>query len=55
MIISHKHKYVFIELPMTGSTAINNELRENYDGIYVLKKHSSYRDFLKDATEAEKK
>jgi hypothetical protein len=54
MIISHKHKYLFVELPMTGSTAISHELCENYEGISVLKKHSTYRDFLKVATEAEK-
>lgn len=55
MIISHKHKYLFVELPMTGSTAVSRELCESYDGISVLTKHSSYRDFLKVATDAEKK
>jgi len=55
MIISHKHKYLFVELPMTGSTAISKELRENYEGISILHKHSTYYDFLKLATEAEKR
>ncbi|TCK18171.1 hypothetical protein DFR30_1442 [Thiogranum longum] len=50
MIISDKHKYVFIELPRTGSTAIANELREQYDGIPILYKHATYEEFLRDAT-----
>ncbi len=32
MIIRHRYKYVFVELPHTGSTAISEELRELYDG-----------------------
>ena len=31
MIISHKYKYLFVELPRTGSTAISNELCEYYE------------------------
>lgn len=54
MIISHRYKYLFVELPLTGSTAISNELRENYDGTEILFKHSTYYDFLKIATEEEK-
>ena len=54
MIISHTHKYLFIELPMTGSTAISKELREQYDGVSILQKHSTYLDFLRVANEAEK-
>ncbi len=48
MIYSDKHNYLFIELPRTGSTAISNELQTNYDGISILKKHSTYRDFKKE-------
>ena len=55
MIISHKHKYLFVELPMTGSTAISQELREKYDGISILQKHSTYYDFCRSASEEEKK
>jgi len=55
MIISHKYKYLFVELPLTGSTAINRELRESYDGSDILSKHATYLDFLKQATEEEKK
>jgi len=54
MIISHKHKYLFVELPRTGSTAISKELIDFYYGEGILFKHATYRDFLKVATEEEK-
>ena len=54
MIVSHKYKYVFIQLPRSGSTAIGKELRLNYDGIKTLRKHSTYHDFLKVATQEER-
>lgn len=54
MIISHKHKYLFVELPRTGTTAIHDELIKNYDGEEILLKHATYRDFLKVASEEEK-
>jgi hypothetical protein len=54
MIISHQHKYLFVELPLTGSTAIHDELCTHYAGIPILKKHSTYRDFCKVATPEEK-
>ena len=40
MIISHKHKYVFVELPQTASSAIAKELKANYDGHEILFKQS---------------
>ena len=55
MIISHKYKYVFVGLPLAASTAISKELCEQYDGKPILAKHSIYQDFLKIATEEEKK
>lgn len=55
MIISHFHRYLFVELPRTGSTAISAELRELYDGKPILHKHATYPEFLKVATEDEKK
>ncbi len=55
MIISDEHKYVFVELPWTASTAISKELREHYGGRRVLRKHSSYREFLKYASPEQKK
>ena len=54
MIISHKYKYLFIELPLTASTAVSKELRENYDGSWTLYKHATYQDFLRKATPEEK-
>lgn len=55
MIISHKHKYIFIELPLTASTAIAKELKELYEGEEIMYKHASYSKFLKQANEKEKK
>ena len=55
MIISHKYKYLFVELPLTASTAVSKELRENYDGESILYKHATYHEFLKIASPEEKK
>jgi hypothetical protein len=55
MIISHTHRYVFVELPRTGSTAVRRELRELYDGQPILAKHATYDEFLRTATEDEKR
>ncbi len=54
MIISHKYKYLFVELPRTGSTAISKELREQYDGQAILHKHATYDAFERIATPEEK-
>lgn len=55
MIISHTHKYVFVELPRTGSTAVRQELIQNYEGEKILHRHSTYFDFLKRCTDEERK
>lgn len=54
MVISHTHRYLFVELPRTGSTAISRELRQHYDGKQILQKHATYQDFLKVASAEEK-
>ena len=54
MIISHKHKYVFVGLPLAASTAISKKLCQMYDGKPILAKHAIYQDFLKVATKEEK-
>jgi hypothetical protein len=55
MIISHKFKYVFVEYPRTGTTAVSKELCQNYSGQRILRKHSTYQEFLKVASPEEKK
>lgn len=55
MVISHKHKYLFLELPRTGSTAVSKELCQLYGGERILKKHATYNDFLRTANDDEKK
>ncbi|MCB0210832.1 MAG: hypothetical protein KDJ52_15950 [Anaerolineae bacterium] len=54
MVISRKHKYLFIELPLTASTAVREELCAYYDGEPILTKHSSYSTFLRNASPEEK-
>lgn len=54
MIISHEHKYVFVEFPRTGTTSMSRELCQNYAGLRILRKHSTYQEFLKVATPEEK-
>lgn len=46
MIISYKYRYLFVESPNTGSTAISAELQQLYDGQSILKKHSRYFEFV---------
>ncbi len=54
MIISHKYRYIYVELPRTGSTAVSRELQEHYDGQPILRKHATYRDFLRIASKEER-
>lgn len=56
MIISHKYKYIFVQLPRSASTSIGRELCEQYDGhkIKILPKHSLYSRFLRIANAEEK-
>jgi hypothetical protein len=54
VIISHKHRYLFVEFPHTASVAIRRELVDHYDGEPILAKHSTYRDFLATASEDER-
>ncbi len=50
MVISDKHKFIFVELFFTGSTAISKELCDLYEGRKILRKHSRYHEFLGIAT-----
>jgi len=49
MIISHKYRYLFIEIPETASWAIRNELCEYYAGEPILHKHASYIEYYRTA------
>ena len=49
MIISDTYRYVFIQTPMTGSSAVAKELIENYEGRAILSKHAVYSTFLANA------
>ena len=53
MIISDDHRYVYVELPRTGSTAVAKELIAQYGGRRILKKHSTYLDFVDVAEEGQ--
>ncbi len=53
MIISHKHKFLFIGLPFSASSAITKELYHKYNGEPLLRKHSLYNEFKKIASEEE--
>ena len=55
MIISHKYRYLFVEIPHTASTAISKELREHYSGELILYKHANYSEFKHQASADEKK
>ena len=54
MIISHTHKYLFVEIPLTASYAIRHELCEYYGGVPILHKHASFPDFLQIAAPHER-
>ena len=49
MIISHKHKYVFVQFPHTACTAVGRELVDYYGGEPFLFKHAAYHDFIRES------
>lgn len=55
MIISDAHRYVFVEIPHTGTTAIAAELRRHYGGQPILRKHSHPNEFRRIASAAQRK
>lgn len=55
MILSDKNRYVFVQLPKTASTAIENELLEHYDGVPILLKHDLYHKFVRTASPDQRK
>jgi hypothetical protein len=50
MVISRQYRYIFVEIPLTGSWAIRNELIEFYGGQSILHKHANYEEFARQAT-----
>ena len=40
MIINHEHRFVFVQVPDSASTAVGRELCERYGGQPILDKHS---------------
>jgi hypothetical protein len=50
MVIDNKHKFIFIELPLTATSAISKEIREMYGSQPFLNKHATYRQFLRSAS-----
>ena len=54
MVIDDKHKFIFIELPLTATSAISKEIREVYGARPFLNKHATYRQFLKAASANQK-
>ena len=55
MIVSREHRFVFVEAPFTGSTAIAKELTEQYGCEKILDKHSHLREFLNQANSQERR
>lgn len=47
MIISDTHKYLFIEIPLTASYAVRQELCTSYGGVPILHKHAGFSEFLR--------
>lgn len=54
MIISHTHRYLFIEVPQTASSALATELVRKYEGRRILVKHADYAEFLRRSTAEER-
>ena len=52
--MSHRNKYLFIEMNHTGSTTVNDALCDYYSGKEILWKHARYRDFTRQATAEER-
>lgn len=54
MIISHRHRFVFVEIPHTASHSIAQELIANYGGEPILRKHANVTQFLAQASRPER-
>jgi len=54
MIISDQHRFVFVEVPHTGSHSISEQLVAHYGGRPILRKHANVTQFLGQATRDQK-
>lgn len=54
MIISHKYRFLFVEVPHTASHSISEQLIAHYGGEPILRKHANVTQFLGMASAAEK-
>lgn len=54
MVISEKHKLVLIQVPQTASSFLGNFFLTRLEGESILKKHSTYCEFLDEATAEQK-
>ncbi len=41
MLVSHRHRLVFVQVPQTGCTAVGEWMTEHLDAVSVLRKHST--------------
>lgn len=55
MVIDRNYKFIFVELPLTATSAISKELRETYGSERIIYKHATYRHFLRKASDEQKK
>lgn len=53
MIISHEHRFLFVEVPHTASHSISEQLVKHYGGQPILRKHANVSQFLDAATSDE--
>ena len=54
MIISHQHRFVFVEVPHTASHSISEQLIAHYGGEPILRKHANVTQFLGSASRDER-
>lgn len=53
MVVCHKYKFVFIEVPHTGSHSITQELLDNFPCERILRKHANISQFFAQASKEE--
>ena len=54
MIISHTHRFIFVEIPHTASHSISEQLVKHYSGEPILRKHANLTQFLGQASKDER-